>query len=802
MEQVKPPVSAAQPPPPTSSSKHAGPPPPQLIIDKKANASYATGKLLGEGGFARCFEVSTEKGERLAAKVIRKASLTSQKQKQKLFAEIRIHQQMSHPAIVQFQHVFEDDDNVYMIMELCENGTMVDMLRTRKRLSEPEVRYYMHHLLHGVNYMHQHRVIHRDLKLGNMFLAKDMRLKIGDFGLAAILKHDGERKKTICGTPNYIAPEVLFDTSTGHSYEVDMWSLGVVLYTLLIGKPPFQTKDVKQIYKKIRDNTYEFPNNVPISDAAREVVEALLTRDPNSRPTVQEVLGYTFFVAEPVPYLIPTSALHTIPTLAELNIVVRNNQPSSNGKLSRSNTTANTTTGAAGGLIGQPKPSSPRAPVIPTYEIPPLPKRTTSEPITHTSLDSPAKRIEAEPVPPLTERQRASRGISAEVEPFVKSMSALVMTATHRSQDENVENENRGSRGSGVQRLRSSGHEGVLGESTTLNQASPRTLRHSVQTHNYSHEKETRAVGKDPVSIPQQQPSTMTASPLQQTRRSLTRNDADIPATSTPTTQPQPTLMRPPTPNLNRQVEQTTTTPRSTLENMYRTIKTAISNINSQTYHPATDEDESPHPDVFIIKWIDYSNKYGLGYELQDGSIGVYFNDSTSLLMSSDQVHIEYLYYESGAEGTRMHRRPYTMTTYPTDLQKKVTLLKHFAGYMQEKLYQNVKEDIHTSPRTSDLIFLTKYLKTKHGVVFRLSNQIVQINLFDHTKLILSQNAQLITYIDKNREMTTRTVESFLARKEREVVDRIVYAKDILEQMILKKQKKASGGGGGGDAAV
>ncbi|KAJ3055321.1 Cell cycle serine/threonine-protein kinase cdc5/MSD2, partial [Rhizoclosmatium hyalinum] len=287
-----------------------------------------------------------------------------------------------------------------------------------------------------------------------MFLAKDMRLKIGDFGLAAILKHDGERKKTICGTPNYIAPEVLFDTSTGHSYEVDMWSLGVVLYTLLIGKPPFQTKDVKQIYKKIRDNTYEFPNNVPISDAAREVVEALLTRDPNSRPTVQEVLGYTFFVAEPVPYLIPTSALHTIPTLAELNIVVRNNQPSSNGKLSRSNTTANTATGTTGGLIGQPKPSSPPAPVIPTYEILPLPKRTTSEPITHTSLDSPAKRIEA-----LTERQRASRGISAEVEPFVKSMSALVMTATHRTQDENVENENRGSRGSGVQRLRSSVHE-------------------------------------------------------------------------------------------------------------------------------------------------------------------------------------------------------------------------------------------------------------------------------------------------------------------------------------------------------
>lgn len=104
-------------------------------------------------------------------------------------------------------------------------------------------------LIGACYYMHAHQVIHRDLKLGNLFLDANMNVKVGDFGLAALIENEGERKKTICGTPNYIAPEVLFDTANGHSFEVDIWSIGVILYTLVVGRPPFQTKEVKEIYK-------------------------------------------------------------------------------------------------------------------------------------------------------------------------------------------------------------------------------------------------------------------------------------------------------------------------------------------------------------------------------------------------------------------------------------------------------------------------------------------------------------------------------------------------------------------------
>ena len=88
-----------------------------------------------------------------------------------------------------------------------------------------------------------------------------MEIKLGDFGLATRLEFDEEKKRTICGTPNYIAPEIL-DDKIVHSYPVDIWSLGVIIYTLLIGKPPFETADVKTTYKKIRANTYSFPDSV------------------------------------------------------------------------------------------------------------------------------------------------------------------------------------------------------------------------------------------------------------------------------------------------------------------------------------------------------------------------------------------------------------------------------------------------------------------------------------------------------------------------------------------------------------
>lgn len=123
-------------------------------------------------------------------------------------------------------------------------------------------------MLSAIIYLHKNRIIHRDLKLGNLFLSDRMEIKLGDFGLATKVDFEGERKKTICGTPNYIAPEIL-EGKLGHSYEVDVWSLGVIAYTLLVGKPPFETNDVKTTYRRIRINDYSFPEHIILSQGAK-----------------------------------------------------------------------------------------------------------------------------------------------------------------------------------------------------------------------------------------------------------------------------------------------------------------------------------------------------------------------------------------------------------------------------------------------------------------------------------------------------------------------------------------------------
>ena len=182
-----------------------------------------------------------------ALKVVSKANLTRSKARQKLTSEIKIHRSLDHENVVKFDRYFEDKENVYILLDICHNQSLSDLVRRRKRLDELEARYYIRQLVAGMAYVHSKKVIHRDLKLGNLFLTERMQLKIGDFGLAAQVFYDGERKKTICGTPNYLAPEVL-ENNNGHSYEVDYWSIGVILYTMLCGRPPFESVEVKQTY--------------------------------------------------------------------------------------------------------------------------------------------------------------------------------------------------------------------------------------------------------------------------------------------------------------------------------------------------------------------------------------------------------------------------------------------------------------------------------------------------------------------------------------------------------------------------
>ena len=140
---------------------------------------YYKGRLLGKGGFAKCYEFTCSENKKIfAAKVVAKSGLVKSRAKQKLISEIKIHKSLHHPQIVAFEHYFEDTENVYILLEMCHNQTLNELLKRRKRLTEIEVQCYIVQLIKALKYLHSHRVIHRDLKLGNLFLTDKMELKV------------------------------------------------------------------------------------------------------------------------------------------------------------------------------------------------------------------------------------------------------------------------------------------------------------------------------------------------------------------------------------------------------------------------------------------------------------------------------------------------------------------------------------------------------------------------------------------------------------------------------------------------
>ena len=182
-------------------------------------------------------------------------------------------------------------------------------------MHELECQCYLKQLCTGIQFIHDSHYVHRDLKLSNIFLNDDMQIKIGDFGLATRIEIDDEKRMTLCGTPNYIAPEIL-DGLEGHSFEVDVWSLGVILYTMLVGKPPYESGDVKHTYRKIKQNSFHFPERCGVSPQARDLVNKMLVLNPVARLTLWEVTQHPWMKSRcGIPRLLPVSTKQEPPTV-------------------------------------------------------------------------------------------------------------------------------------------------------------------------------------------------------------------------------------------------------------------------------------------------------------------------------------------------------------------------------------------------------------------------------------------------------------------------------------------------------
>ncbi|GLI71611.1 hypothetical protein VaNZ11_016876 [Volvox africanus] len=300
-----PPASSGPLPTLPSTSAAQSRPGSKLRTDVKLRDVYKLGKTLGTGGFS-VVKLATDRnsGVEYACKIMALPPVgqevgENENTREDIFKEIDLLCGMNHENVIFLKEYFEEGNKVYLITELLTGGELLEAVLKRGSYTEAEARLCFVQVLRGIEYLHSKNVVHRDLKLENLLLAKqeDISLvKIADFGLA---KHAVNGMQTICGTPQYVAPEVIVGAK-GHVYGpgVDMWSAGVVLYILLGGYPPFWSDSEPQLFDMIRKGKYSFGDPVwnRVSEGAKDLIRKLLVVDPTKRLTATEALQHQFIL--------------------------------------------------------------------------------------------------------------------------------------------------------------------------------------------------------------------------------------------------------------------------------------------------------------------------------------------------------------------------------------------------------------------------------------------------------------------------------------------------------------------------
>lgn len=281
---------------------------------------YKRVDMIGAGGFGKVFKVVEQKTQQTyALKVIPNDKFTTNAEREALQNEISLQKSCNHPNIVKIIHTFADSLNQYIVLEYCPGGSMEAKYKTEGRFTPEKVAEFLKDALSALCYIHAKGIVHRDIKLSNFLIGEDGHVKLCDFGFA--IKDNPNIKTSVSGTPSYIAPELIFKGTDGISPKIDIWAIGICVFTLLNGYPPFEASSAKMSFERIKNGTYRFNIAANVSYFAKEFIQKALTRDPEERPTAEELLHHQLLMKQvTTPAIKMSKSFSTIPQMNTKNL--------------------------------------------------------------------------------------------------------------------------------------------------------------------------------------------------------------------------------------------------------------------------------------------------------------------------------------------------------------------------------------------------------------------------------------------------------------------------------------------------
>ena len=751
------------------------------LFDPDSKKYYKKGKKLGGGGFGEVFElIDSETGEIRAVKVISLKKLENPQSNEAYLNEYKFNNSLNYKYICKCYNTFKDNDNAYFILEYQPNKTLNELIGNRYSLHEIEIKHYCYELLLAIEYLHNRNIIHRDIKLSNVLLSDKMEVKLCDFGLA--IGNNSITNKTICGTPNYIAPEILnYKNGTNYSFEIDIWSFGIILYSLFYKKTPFESQEKGKTKKNIQNVMYKFPENNQVSDDAKDLMRSIFVKEPSLRPSIKEIKESNFFNnGIGIPKYLPSSSQYMRLSIEYLQNFV-NEAIANNECLDTENESTK---------------NNINSPIVKYRNSTDNYNESDSEPVSNNSNSSELendeesekennRNNEVEKKSEKYKRKLRGRNQSVKIERIEQkytiqndkfSLKHLSNKSNRgkfheneiKSKGESIKNDNNDSNfnnlnnirennfkkdndnGKDKEELLQSKEEIYFKESGKFNNIHEfgkilnDTIESEIKKINIKSYKDTndnnKNISKD------ENTETMLSDTLNFSKNTLNSSNLFL---------------------SSKKIRFRNSSNDFLFKQFYHKpiVKKKMFNVIPQR----TNVDN-----IVVKKYIDISSKCGIGYILTNGDVGAYFNDGTKLVIIKDSFNIIYI----DSKGNK--KKIFLDDNYinDNDLLKKIKVLSLFF----KKFNKNKMNEINISQlydKQEPDVYVTKWAKTPKASFFLLSNNEIQCIFNDKTQVIFNMKNKTVLFINHLKKVFKEDMrlDDFSSY---EMTVRVLYAKKAL----------------------